>query len=96
MNKKELIDVIADIVSKNGNNLTHQEIIAVFEGTIDAIVMGLKNRQEINIPKFGKFSVQKRNARTGRNPQTGELINIPEANSAKFTVSKTLKDVLNT
>lgn len=95
MNKKELMDLVSDFVLKSGNKLNHQEITSVFESVIDALIVGLKNCQEINIPKFGKFSVQKRNARLGRNPQTGEQINIAATNTVKFTVSKSLKDALN-
>ena len=50
---------------------------------------------EISIPKFGKFYVQKRPERKGRNPKTGEEINIPESLVVKFKSSKTLKSKIN-
>ena len=61
----------------------------------DDIVAALKNAQKVNISGFGTFQISERKARSGRNPKTGETIEIPASKSAKFKAGKSLKDVLN-
>ncbi len=61
----------------------------------DDIVAALKNGQKVNISGFGTFQISDRKARSGRNPKTGETIEIPASKSAKFKAGKSLKDVLN-
>ena len=60
----------------------------------DDIVKALRNGDKVNISGFGTFAVSERKARTGRNPKTGESIEIPASKSAKFKAGKTLKDEL--
>jgi DNA-binding protein HU-beta len=60
----------------------------------DDIVKALRNGDKINISGFGTFAVSERKARTGRNPKTGESIDIPASKSAKFKAGKSLKDEL--
>src|SRR5947199_9680207 len=61
----------------------------------DDIVAALRNGDKVNISGFGTFAVSARKARSGRNPKTGETIQIAASKSAKFKPSKTLKDTLN-
>ncbi|MBP1685385.1 MAG: transcriptional regulator subunit alpha [Deltaproteobacteria bacterium] len=61
----------------------------------DDIVAALKQGDKVNISGFGTFSVSVRKARTGRNPKTGESIEISASRAAKFKAGKTLKDSLN-
>jgi len=61
----------------------------------DDIVGALRNGDKVNISGFGTFAVSARKARTGRNPKTGESIQIAASKSAKFKAGKTLKDSLN-
>lgn len=61
----------------------------------DDIVAALKQGDKVNISGFGTFSVSTRKARTGRNPKTGESIEISASRAAKFKAGKTLKDSLN-
>jgi DNA-binding protein HU-beta len=62
---------------------------------LDDIINALKHGERVNISGFGTFSVSSRQARTGRNPKTGESIEITASRSAKFKPGKQLKDSLN-
>ena len=62
---------------------------------LEDIITALKQGQRVNISGFGTFSVSERQARTGRNPKTGESIQISASRSAKFKPGKQLKDSLN-
>lgn len=62
---------------------------------LDDIIAALKQGDRVNISGFGTFSVSARQARTGRNPKTGEAIRISASRSAKFKPGKQLKDSLN-
>jgi DNA-binding protein HU-beta len=61
----------------------------------DDIIVALKNNDKVNISGFGTFTVSERKARQGRNPKTGETIEIQASRSAKFKPGKVLKDSLN-
>lgn len=61
----------------------------------DDIVAALKRGDKVNISGFGTFAVAERKARTGRNPKTGETIEIAASKAPKFKPGKTLKDALN-
>ncbi len=62
---------------------------------LDDIIVALKQGDRVNISGFGTFSASARRARTGRNPKTGEAIQISASRSAKFKAGKQLKDSLN-
>ena len=61
---------------------------------IDAVTKSLKKGDSVGLVGFGTFSVSKRKARKGRNPQTGKEINIPAAKVPKFKAGKGLKDAV--
>jgi DNA-binding protein HU-beta len=61
----------------------------------DDITTALKSGDKINISGFGTFSVSHRKARTGRNPKTGETIQIASSRAAKFKAGKALKEALS-
>jgi len=61
----------------------------------DDIITALKGNDKVNISGFGTFTVSQRKARQGRNPKTGETIEIQASRSAKFKPGKVLKDSLN-
>ena len=90
MTKAELVDAVADAagVSK-----------ADAERTIgaywDTVVSSVQKDDKVSWPGIGSFSLSKRAARTGRNPQTGEPVSIKASNAMKFTASSTLKSNLN-
>ncbi len=90
MNKAELIDIVADAadLSKAAAN---RAVNAVFESIAD----GLKENEAVALPGFGTFTVKDRAARTGRNPRTGEAIQIKASRVPGFKAGKTLKDAVN-
>lgn len=90
MTKAELVDSIAAKIDLPKG--TAERIVATI---FDDIVGALKNGDKVNISGFGTFQVSERKARTGRNPKTGEAIQIEASRSAKFKPGKTLKDSLN-
>jgi DNA-binding protein HU-beta len=87
MNKGELIDKLAD---KTG--LAKSKAGETIDALLDIIVTSLKKGEEVNLTGFGKFDVQKRKAREGRNPQTGKSIKIPARKAPRFKAGKGLKD----
>lgn len=90
MNKN---DLIATVAGKTG--LSKSEAAKAVDGVFDAITASLKKGQEVRLVGFGTFSVSKRAASQGRNPRTGESIQIPASNQPKFKAGKGLKDSLN-
>ncbi|MGE6627798.1 HU family DNA-binding protein [Bacillus pumilus] len=69
-------------------------VSTVVEATLDAIESTLKEEGQVKIAGFGTFEVATRAARKGRNPSTGEEIDIPETKAPKFKAAKALKDAV--
>ena len=90
MNKKDLTDALAAECDLS-NAAADRAVNAVF----DSIANALKKGDDVKIIGFGTFSVSKRKATTGRNPRTGEAIEIPASNVARFKAGKALKETLN-
>ena len=90
MNKEELISALA---SKMGSTKT--EATKFLNAFIDTVASTLAKKQEINLIGFGKFYVMERQATKGKNPRTGETIDIPASTSPKFKAGKGLKDKVN-
>jgi integration host factor alpha subunit len=86
-------DLIEGLASKLG--LPKMEAEKAVNIVLDDITGALKQGERVNISGFGTFSVSTRQARTGRNPKTGESIQISASRSAKFKAGKQLKDSLN-
>jgi DNA-binding protein HU-beta len=88
--KSELVEAVAKItgVSKAEAN---RAVDAVFTTITDNLVKG----EDVRLTGFGSFSVAKRAARKGRNPQTGAEIKIPASIQAKFKAGETLKNAVN-
>ena len=91
MNKTELVAAIAE---KTG--LTKKDAEGAVKAFTDTVAEQLKAGDKIQLVGFGTFEVTERAARTGKNPQTGEAINIPASKAPKFKAGKALKDVVNT
>ncbi|AFU19449.1 HU family DNA-binding protein [Actinobacillus equuli subsp. equuli] len=89
MNKTELIDAIAA-----GAELSKKDAKAALEATLEAISESLKKGDAVQLIGFGTFKVNERNARTGRNPRTGEEIKIAAAKVPAFVAGKALKDLV--
>jgi DNA-binding protein HU-beta len=82
-------DMIEEITK--ATSLPKKEVEKVVNGLINVVTESLQNGVEVNITGFGKFSLSKRQARTGRNPQTGKSINIPARLTPIFKIGGTLK-----
>lgn len=89
MNKGDLVDAVAAAAEMSKSGAT-KAIDAVF----DSIKKGLKKERKVSLVGFGTFEVRNRKARTGRNPRTGEKINIKASKSVGFKAGKALKDAM--
>jgi DNA-binding protein HU-beta len=89
MNKADLINEVADVVSNK------TEAQAAVDRVFESIVNTLKKGDMVTLVGFGTFKVAKRQARTGRNPQTGAEIQINASNAPKFVPGKAFKDAVN-
>ncbi len=90
MNKSELIDQVADAA-----DLSRASAGRAVDAALDAITGSLKQSEPVSLVGFGTFLVRERAARKGRNPQTGENIDIAASRAAAFKPGKALKDALN-
>jgi DNA-binding protein HU-beta len=90
MNKQDLIAAVAD-----GSGLTKADASKAVEAVFDSITATLKKGDEVRLVGFGTFSVSKRKASTGRNPRTGEPMEIKASSQPKFKAGKGLKDSVN-
>ena len=90
MNKTELIDVIATAA-----DLPKASAGRALDAVIDSITDTLKKGDQVALVGFGTFSVKHRNARSGRNPQTGATIQIAASTVPSFKAGKALKDAVN-
>ncbi|MBZ8132262.1 HU family DNA-binding protein [Afifella sp. IM 167] len=90
MNKGELAAAVAD-----QTNLSKAQAGEAVDAVFDCITDALKKGQEVRVLGFGNFSISQRAASTGRNPQTGEKIQIKASKQAKFKPGKGLKDAVN-
>jgi DNA-binding protein HU-beta len=90
VNKSEMIDMVAEAadISKAAAG---RAVDAVFDGIADS----LKKGDSVTLVGFGTFSVSSRAARSGRNPRTGETIQIKASKMPKFKAGKALKDAVN-
>ena len=90
MNKN---DLISDGAERTG--MSKAGAAQAVDATFDAITNSLKSGQEVKIIGFGNFSVANRAASMGRNPRTGEAIQIAASKAPKFRAGKGLKDAVN-
>ncbi len=89
MNKAELIHKIA-----KDSKITKAQANRAIDSFIEGITRSLKRGEKTSLVGFGTWSISRRKARTGRNPQTGEPIKIPAKKVVKFTAGKWLKDYI--
>ncbi len=90
MNKSEFVNAIAEETGFSKADSTR-----AVDGLVDVITAALKDGDSIALVGFGTFSVKRREARTGRNPRTGEAIQIKASNIPGFKAGKALKDAVN-
>jgi integration host factor subunit alpha len=87
-------DIIEAVYEKVGG-FSKKEAAEIVESVFKQIKDTLKAGEKIKISGFGNFIVRQKNARIGRNPQTGEMITISERRVLTFKPSQVLKDILN-
>nr|WP_119680803.1 HU family DNA-binding protein [Indioceanicola profundi] len=90
MNKNELIAAVADTT-----DLSKSDAAKAVDALFDGITEALKQGDDVRLLGFGNFSVAERAARQGKNPRTGETIEIAASKQPKFTAGKGLKDAVN-
>ena len=90
MNKNDLVAEVAELSA-----LSKADAAKAVDSVLDAITSSLKKGLEVRLVGFGTFAVAKRAASEGRNPRTGEKIQIPASQRPKFTAGKALKDAVN-
>ena len=90
MNKADLIDAVAE-----DSDLTKTSAARALDSAIENITNALKGGNSVTLVGFGTFTVRQREARMGRNPRTGEPIQIKASRVPGFKAGKALKDALN-
>ena len=90
MNKGELIESVAGAA-----DVSRAEATRAVDAVLDSVTRTLAQGGSVSLVGFGTFSVKKRAARTGRNPRTGEAIQIAASNVPGFKAGKALKDAVN-
>jgi DNA-binding protein HU-beta len=90
VNKNDLVAAVADAAS-----LSKVDAAKAVDGVFESITSSLKGGSEVRLVGFGTFSVANRKASEGRNPRTGERIQIPASRQPKFKAGKALKSAVN-
>ena len=90
MTKAELVDEVARVVQ-----LTKKQAETIVNIVFDSIVDSLRSGQKIELRGFGSFRTRQRKARVGRNPKTGDRVEVPPKKIPFFKPSKELKDLVN-
>ncbi len=90
MNKAELITAMA-----SKTELSKKDVELALKAFVDVVTEELKNGGKIQLVGFGTFDTSERAAREGRNPQTGETMQIAASKAPRFKAGKALKDVIN-
>ncbi|APG62520.1 DNA-binding protein HU [Sphingorhabdus lutea] len=90
MNKQDLINNVAD-----ASGLTKADAAKAVDAVFASVTDSLKKGDDVRLVGFGTFAVTRRKASTGRNPRTGEAMQIAASNVPKFKAGKALKDAVN-
>ena len=90
VNRSELVSAIAE-----KSDVAKSDVDKVLSGFHDVVAKALKDREKVTIPGFANFEAKARAARTGRNPRTGEAIQIPASHVVKISAGSKLKDAAN-
>jgi DNA-binding protein HU-beta len=90
MNKHELIDAVA-----SDAGISKSAAAETIDAVLNTVSKAVAGGDSVQLIGFGTFATGERSARTGRNPQTGETIEIAAAKTVKFTASKAFKDAVN-
>lgn len=95
MTKSDFIDTVYQRVNDEGADITKKDTNALFDLIFDTLAEAVNEDERFAVPGFGTFELRHRKARKGRNPQTGEEIQIPASNTVGFRPSSNLKDRVN-
>ncbi len=90
MNKNDLISSVA-----SGAGMSKADATKAVDAVFESITSALRRSDDVRLVGFGTFSVANRKATTGRNPRTGEAIQIPASRQPKFKAGKGLKEAVN-
>lgn len=90
LNKQELVSAIS-----NKTKYSKTEISAIVDVCFDMMGSALKKGEKVQMVNFGSWRRYKRKARLGRNPKTGQPLNIPAKNVVKFSTGNELMDIIN-
>lgn len=94
MTKQELVDNVAKSVEKTG--VSKAAVKDIIDSTVEEMVAAIKKDLRFALPGFGTFTVRERKAKTGRNPKTGETIEIAASKTIGFKPAPSVKDSLGT
>jgi len=89
MTKAQLVDIVA-----SNSKISKAAATKAIDSLIKGVTRALKKGEKVTLVGFGTFSVTRRKARRGRNPQTGAEIKIPAVKAPKFTAGKALKSAV--
>jgi len=90
MTKADLVEEVSRFTE-----LTRKDSEVIVDTLFEAVIKALKNGDKLEVRGFGSFRVRQRNARVGRNPKTGEKVEVPAKRVPYFKPSKELKDLIN-
>jgi len=90
MTKADLVEKVTGV-----GDLTRRDGEVIVETIFDAVIGALKSGDKIEIRGFGSFRIRQRNSRIGRNPKTGERVEVPAKKVPYFKQSKELRDLIN-
>jgi len=90
MNKGEFVDAVAA-----KGDMSKGDAASAVDAVLEAVTDAMKDGEQVTLVGFGTFLVRKREARTGRNPRTGEPLQIAASNVPSFKAGKALKDAVN-
>ena len=90
MTKADLVEEVAKVTE-----LTRKDSEVIVDTLFESVIKALRDGDKLEVRGFGSFRVRQRNARTGRNPKTGEKVEVPAKRVPYFKPSKELKDLIN-
>ena len=90
MTKADLVEEVAKVTE-----LTRKDSEVIVDTLFESVIKALKAGDKLEVRGFGSFRVRQRNARVGRNPKTGEKVEVPAKRVPYFKPSKELKDLIN-
>ena len=90
MTKADLVEEVAKVTG-----LTRKDSEVIVDTLFESVIKALKAGDKLEVRGFGSFRVRQRNARVGRNPKTGEKVEVPAKRVPYFKPSKELKDLIN-